>query len=108
MKASPEIQALVGCFFIVYALIAFFAAIWRPKLLDHALMRPRWWGFGPRATRAAVAFGSGFWSTVGVWLLGGALGILPADANKSAFWLLIVFFIAAGLAQLVASDDEET
>jgi hypothetical protein len=70
MKASPEIELLVGTVLCVYSLVILWSTIRRPKLLDHWLLRPRWWGTGPRAGRIGAAFGGMVWLLIGVWLIG--------------------------------------
>jgi hypothetical protein len=103
MKASPEIQALFGIGIMVYALVMLGAAIWWPKLLNNPLLRPRWWGFGPRASRAAAGIGSGFWLTIGMFLLGNALNILSRSASGWVLLLMGAFLVAAVVAQPIAS-----
>ncbi|MFC3715963.1 hypothetical protein ACFONC_07360, partial [Luteimonas soli] len=106
MKASPEIQALIGIGFMVYALVTIYAAIWRPKLLNNPFLRPRWWGFGPRASRAAAGVGSGAWLTIGAFVLGNALGILPRSASNLTFLLIFLFLIGAVIAQAFSAGDD--
>ncbi len=101
MKASPEIEALFGLCLAIYASVTITAAIWRPKLLDHGLLRPRWWGYGPRAGRVAAGLGSGVWLTIGLALLGKAFHVLPANSGKMIFIAVMFFFAAAVLADVL-------
>src|SRR5687768_8594467 len=106
MKAPPEIQALFGIGLMAYALVTLGAAIWCPKLLDNPLLRPRWWGSGPRASRAAAGFGSGVWLTIGILLVGNALNVLPPAANNLVLPVLGFFFAAAVIAQLTSGGND--
>ena len=101
MQASPELEALFGLCLAIYASVTVVAAIWRPKLLDHGLLRPRWWGYGPRAGRAAAAFGSGVWLTIGLALLGKTFQVLPANSGKIVLAAVMFFFVAAVVADLL-------
>ena len=69
MKAPPMIDLLVGLVLTIYACVSLWSVIFRPKLLDHWLLRPRWWGTGPRAGRAGAAFGGVVWLAIGVWII---------------------------------------
>jgi hypothetical protein len=70
MRASAELELLLGIAFCTYSLVTLWSAIWRPKLLDHWLLRPRWFGAtGPRAGRIGAAFGAIVWLCIGFWLI---------------------------------------
>ena len=69
MKASPEIELIAGLILCVTSLAMLWSAICDPKLHDHWLLRPRWWGHGPRAGRLGAAFGAVFWLAIGIWLI---------------------------------------
>ena len=107
MKANPEIQVLFGLGLILYTLVTLVCAIGFPKYLDNPFLRPRWWGFGPRATRLAVVFGSGVWLTIGAFLVGNAIDMLSPAMNRLFFPLLVLFLVAAGIAQFATSDKDE-
>lgn len=107
VKANPEIQVLFGLGLILYALVTLVCAIGFPKYLDNPFLRPRWWGFGPRATRLAVVFGSGVWLTIGGFVLGNAFDVISATMKQLLFLSLVLFLIAAGIAQFATSDKDE-
>jgi len=107
MKANPEIQVLFGLGLILYTLVTLVCAIAFPKYLDNPFLRPRWWGFGPRATRLAVVFGSGFWLTIGGFVVGNAFDVITATMKQLLFLLLVLFLVAAGIAQFATSEKDE-
>ena len=103
MKASPEVQALIGAGLVIYALVTLGAAIFWPKALENPFLRPRWWGFGPRASRAASGVGSGFWLLIGFLLLAGVFNVLPQSLSPYVFPLIVLLFVATVVAQLVST-----
>ena len=102
MRVSAEIQALVAVGLVVYGTVALYAAIWRPKLLDNPLVRPRWWGFGPKASRPASGFAAGAWIVLGFFGQGHAFGILPSGSNGWVLLLIVLLLAGAVIAQLAS------
>ena len=69
MKLPPFFELLLGVASVAYASVMFWAAVFRPRLLAHPLLRPRWIsGQGARAGRIGAAFGAIVWFCVGGWL----------------------------------------
>lgn len=70
MKLPPFFELLLGVALVAYASVMFWAAVFRPRLLEHPLLQPRWMlGQGPRAGRAGAAFGAIVWFGVGSWFV---------------------------------------
>ena len=104
MDTFNEFQALFGLGLTMYALVSLYAILWRPKMLSNPILRPRWFGFGPKASRAAAGFGSFGWLTIGIFALGHAFDALPYKANAIAVVLILFFATAAVIAQLTSGD----
>jgi hypothetical protein len=100
MKASPEAGAIFGVVLCAYAIVTASVAVSRPKLLNHWAFRPKWWGFGPRASPFAAAVGSGVWFCIGLFLIDMWAHILPVSGH----WILLAAafccFLVAGLWDL--------
>ena len=70
MKAPPEFELLLGVLLVLNGIVTIWAAAFRPKLLSHWLLRPRWFGAGgPRAGRVGATFGALVWLGIGLWLV---------------------------------------
>jgi hypothetical protein len=106
MTISPAFAALIGLGFLAYGSAILFAALWRPTLLSHPLLRPRWWGFGPRATRIASGLGSGAHLVIGSFLIAHAAGVWPATLTGPAVGLIFLLVTSAAIAQLVSPRDD--
>ena len=106
MTIFPALEAFIGFGFLAYGSATLFAAIWRPKLLGHLLLRPRWWGFGARATHIASGLGSGAHLVIGSFLVAQAFGVWPTTLTGGAVALMLLFAASAGIAQLLSSRDD--
>ncbi len=69
MKAPPALELLLGLLLTTYGATTLWSAFFRPKLLDHRLLQPRWWGTGPKAGRIGAILGGVVWSGIGAWLI---------------------------------------
>lgn len=77
MKASPVVELLIGVILVANSCVTIWAAIFRPKLLDHWLLRPRWFGAGSlRAGPVGATIGAAFWLGIGTWILWLSIGRL--------------------------------
>ena len=104
MKASPEVGAMFGVALCAYAIVTASVAISRPKLLNHWALRPKWWGFGPRASPFASALGSGVWFSIGVFLIDLWAKVLPALGHQILLAAAFCCFLAAAAWDLAHTN----
>ena len=77
MKASPAIEFLVGAVLVGNFCLTLLAVFIRPKLLNHWLVRPRWFGVaGPLAGPVGAMFGAIVWLAFGLLLVWHSVGQL--------------------------------
>jgi len=77
MKAPPEVELLIGVILVVNSGVTIWAVVFRPKLLDHWFLRPRWFNSsGPRAGPVGAMLGALIWLVIGVWIISLSIGRL--------------------------------
>ena len=70
MKVPPAVELVIGVILVVNCGFITWAVFFRPKLLDHWLLRPRWFGpGGRRAGPVGAMLGAVLWLVIGVWLI---------------------------------------
>jgi hypothetical protein len=77
MQAPPEVELLVGAMFVVNSGVTILVVVFRPKLLGHWMLRPRWFNAsGPRAGPIGATIGALVGLVIGVCIILHSIGRL--------------------------------